>query len=808
MATTEAQDAQFLAGMKAWVGAQTVPGPAGPAGPPGPVGPAGPPGEGGETEPPVEPPVEPPIEPPPVTEPPAGATEIPTLNWTAVPSDWINVKSAGAKGDGVSDDTAAINNCLSQLTCFAGNRGATVYIPAGTYRITGTLNQIYKEGSAVIGHGKGTVLVWDGPDNGCMFNSDSNAFSLFEGLVFDGKGRAANGLKHGNIQRRVIMTMHRNLWFKDFRAEAIHIPDAKPDQRYVAESMFQNILIERAKVGISMIQHNDYINSIAGCTFLDVEIGVKAHFGLPLIRDCHFERCSHAAVTVTGVSHGRTMRRCTAKDVGMLLRLGDGPGWKTGFPMQIQDCHVEGWKNVDGAIIGYFRGPIFIFDSTFKGPPSGGKQTILLGNGADYNQRLLHSNCTSELSVFINRGANGQVSEIPAGARGGSLTSASQSFLRGGSRRMPGKVFSIKDYGAVENGADIGPALQQAIDAAKAEGNWAMAYVPPGEWNVSTTAVATGGQYVISGSGWKTKLWWKGAASGGVMLRVKAPQDLIVQNTSLGHDQHGAAVWSIHQVSDGTPSRVLYDNLHFRKDYIPCGLFLDGLGAGDEVIVNFAQGRVWSKNSSRADIICSHMDYCSFYLEGAGEDTGMFGVMAGFTPGNNESITVKNNLSFVASDLYTEAQKNYITASGADGEKAGRITCVAPRFNTAKGQTDIQLNNYQGRVSILSSHADPYGGDVPVYKVMQTGSRKASVVYAGIDFLTTPGQPGLPTFELSNGTATVVGNIMDSWSDSNSANTSVPDQIPATGLQEVAAALDHLRELGDLDLRLNFGWGD
>jgi hypothetical protein len=224
--------------------------------------------------------------------PPIGSDEIPSIPWTAVPADWINVKSNGAKGDGTTDDTAAIQSCLNKLTCFAGTQ-ATVYLPAGTYKITGTLTQNYKEGSALIGHGRDTVLEWHGADNGCIYNSDSNAFSLVEGIVFDGRGKASNGLKHGNTQRRVIMHMTRHCHFKDFRAEAIHIPDAKPDQKYVAESMIDNVLIERCKIGITMLQHNDYINSVNAVTFLDCEIGVKAHYGLPLIRNCHFDDSRH-----------------------------------------------------------------------------------------------------------------------------------------------------------------------------------------------------------------------------------------------------------------------------------------------------------------------------------------------------------------------------------------------------------------------------------------------------------------------------------------------------------------------------------
>jgi hypothetical protein len=66
----------------------------------------------------------------------------------------------------------------------------------------------------------------------------------------------------------------------------------------------------------------------------------------------------------------------------------------------------------------------------------------------------------------------------------------------------------------------------------------------------------------------------------------------------------------------------------------------------------------------------------------------------------------------------------------------------------------------------------------------------------------------MPVFEFSNGQATVIGNIVDSWSDQNSVNTSVPDAVPANGMAEAAAALDHFRELGALDLKLNFHWGE
>jgi hypothetical protein len=66
-----------------------------------------------------------------------------------VPSDWINVKAHGAKGDGATDDTADIQAALN--ACPAGG---TVYFPAGVYRTSSPLVQLPY--TSVLGsHGNG-----------------------------------------------------------------------------------------------------------------------------------------------------------------------------------------------------------------------------------------------------------------------------------------------------------------------------------------------------------------------------------------------------------------------------------------------------------------------------------------------------------------------------------------------------------------------------------------------------------------------------------------------------------------------------
>lgn len=70
----------------------------------------------------------------------------------------------------------------------------------------------------------------------------------------------------------------------------------------------------------------------------------------------------------------------------MFVRMGQGAGWANNLPVTIQDCQIEGWTNLDGAVVGYFRGPTTIFDTSFKRPPAGARQTILLANTTGYNR--------------------------------------------------------------------------------------------------------------------------------------------------------------------------------------------------------------------------------------------------------------------------------------------------------------------------------------------------------------------------------------------------------------------------------------
>ncbi|MBL9135406.1 MAG: putative Ig domain-containing protein [Verrucomicrobiales bacterium] len=109
-------------------------------------------------------------------------------------ASWWDVKrDFGAAGDGTTDDTDAWQLALDSLG-FSGNNPqpkAVLHVPAGTYRITRTLEFRSRFGASVVGEDPATtVLRWDGPDDGVLLWVDGTRNTRVARLTLDGRSRA------------------------------------------------------------------------------------------------------------------------------------------------------------------------------------------------------------------------------------------------------------------------------------------------------------------------------------------------------------------------------------------------------------------------------------------------------------------------------------------------------------------------------------------------------------------------------------------------------------------------------------------
>jgi hypothetical protein len=150
---------------------------------------------------------------------------LPRLPWTTR-SDWLNVKSLGARGDGVNDDTAAIQDGFNALQ-FTAN--TTLYFPPGTYLVSSTVVLNRTTGRAVIGNGRDSVWLWTGgpprPANATVsvWWSDGNTRFLVEGLIMDGGGMASFGLDHMSRTLYESRFVHRNMLWRNFNGAGVRV---------------------------------------------------------------------------------------------------------------------------------------------------------------------------------------------------------------------------------------------------------------------------------------------------------------------------------------------------------------------------------------------------------------------------------------------------------------------------------------------------------------------------------------------------------------------------------------------------------
>ncbi len=114
-----------------------------------------------------------------------------------------SVKDYGAKGDGVTDDAAAIQAAINATRTGSYSSGC-VFLPPGRYMVRSTLSFLDFEGLTLIGAGSGenasagaAVILWGGPSNGTVVDIRGCIGCSFRGFIIEGNHTAGIGLSYG-----------------------------------------------------------------------------------------------------------------------------------------------------------------------------------------------------------------------------------------------------------------------------------------------------------------------------------------------------------------------------------------------------------------------------------------------------------------------------------------------------------------------------------------------------------------------------------------------------------------------------------
>lgn len=165
--------------------------------------------------------------------------------FSGLPEGAVNVKDFGAKGDGITDDTIAIQNAIN-------SNKSIIYVPSGTYLTTSPL--LVPNGKTIIG---------DNPKTTIIKNVSSNVFELTGNTNLSGDNVIIESLQILGYNRQNIAINLENL-------------------ETCAYANFNNLLISKFNIAIKGSQNDRFI-PIYNCRLHNNEIAIYVRNNHPLI---------------------------------------------------------------------------------------------------------------------------------------------------------------------------------------------------------------------------------------------------------------------------------------------------------------------------------------------------------------------------------------------------------------------------------------------------------------------------------------------------------------------------------------------
>jgi hypothetical protein len=257
------------------------------------------------------------------------------------PGSVINVKSLGVVGDGVTDDSAAIQAIVDSLnTGTNAPLNHTYFFPAGYYKLVTTIN--FGNNRAYfnfLGEGaRSSIFIWYGAPGVEMFKGTNTRGATFEKLGFI-QGSAAPGY---------------GLRFD----KAVGGVGAAPMYIHITDCMFGGDAPSAMNTGIwfsASVDANNEQSLIENCEFVNCAKGVWYGHSNSLwhkLLSCDFENCivGISNYVAAGEGGGFTAIGCNFANTSKPLELGPSR-----YPIQVIGCNSEG----DGWMI-YTPDPINI----------------------------------------------------------------------------------------------------------------------------------------------------------------------------------------------------------------------------------------------------------------------------------------------------------------------------------------------------------------------------------------------------------------------------------------------------------------
>lgn len=461
-------------------------------------------------------------------------------------NSWASVKrDYGAVGDGVADDTVAIQNALNDLGR-PGKPGA-LYLEPGIYRITASLRYVGNTngpggswgGVSMMGESAATTkILWNGPAGAPMLIQDGGYNSRYARLTWDGNGTAGYGIAHWwDTTKNTLFDGSSEDTDEVFQDMGIGIMAGRLGGRYGqlnSEGQVRRVTFLRNwNAGVDTgswnavnwwIWDSHFIDCARGITniFSLDDAGVAAGAGNFLVYRNFFERSTQADVEI-----GNTQWFSMHNNVS----IGSKHFFYAATGSQASDAliTIQGNRIVNTtdpiSIFNGNLGPVLLIDNQIKSTTNQtGPVVYMSGDTAGRDITSIGNQFTVSNTIAIRDPSVDRVLSIADTVVNGETISSDPLALPATPSRSTHQVFEVPIHA---NAAQI----QAVINAAAASSDVnPIVHLPSGDYVINQALVVPPSTRLqLVGDGLTTALWWNGS-SGDAMIKLSGPSYATVRD--------------------------------------------------------------------------------------------------------------------------------------------------------------------------------------------------------------------------------------------------------------------------------------
>jgi hypothetical protein len=600
---------------------------------------------------------------------------------------WANVKTNyGAVGDGVADDTAAIQKALNAL----GSSNPTLYFPAGTYRITQTLTlagQLYVN---IIGQDPAnTTIMWAGSSGGTMLYLNGNAYSRFDRLTFNGQGTA--GIAIDQSWDGVSNNFDTGNEYADdvFENAGIGLRCGAINGGCAETSMLRDQFINNTVAGVAMKNYNALDMFIWYSLFQNNAVGVT---NSPGAGNFHVYNSVFQGSTTADISYGNT---------GVFnFRNNYSTGSKrfvsAGGSCAEDNVTIQGNTVLDTidpvSIYQGDLGPVLLIDNIVRSAAAVTTGPVVQVGSCSSDLFSMGNTFTVPSATALR--SSGHYHSVQDQVVARSTINPTMPTLPGTPPNNHRQIFEVTPGLTAAQ-------IQTAINNAAASGTVKpVVHIQQGSYSINTTLVVPAGSDMqIIGDGSYSRLAWSGATTGPV-LRLQGASKATLRNFAVSGNNYSGDGIEVDN-ADQPGSRVFMEQTTLGSSHT--NLFVDGLDYTNVELHDFYHVYDGTTGMTSVKVVGGPSAAQGLWQGG---ETNIF---AGASTGNYISYGVSNGAHFGVRDIWNDAGPAN-TIANVTGTSIFSYAGSALYLPTS-GALGISLDNFQGTAALLNLNTN---GDIDI----------------------------------------------------------------------------------------------